>query len=131
MALQAFNTAALTEAGNNAWQAISDMNRVTNKIRDNEVVAGAMSIDDTNQRIIARFDSLAGVSEALQEANKIRADGIANIASSLKELAEKTAEVQQHAQVSIGLDAASDPSAAVGAARRPAGAHTDDLSLKI
>jgi hypothetical protein len=112
MALQAFNTAALTEAGNNAWQAIGDMNKVTNKIRDSQVVATAMSVDETNKRIIEKFDSLSGVSTALQEANKIRADGISNIASSLAELAQKTAEVQKNLQVNIGLDAASKDSVA-------------------
>lgn len=109
MALQSFNTAALTEAGNNAWQAIGDMNAVTNKIRDNEVVASAMQVDDTNQRIIDKFASLAGVSEALQEANKIRADGIANIATNLAELKQKTDEVQRNLQVNIGLDVAVPP----------------------
>jgi hypothetical protein len=113
MALQAFNTAALTEAGNNAWQAIGDMNTVTNRIRDNQVVASAMSIDDTNKRIIEKFDSLEGVNEALKEANKLRSDGISNIASSLAELAAKTAEVQRNLQVNIGLDAAFDPSKVV------------------
>jgi chromosome segregation ATPase len=124
MALQAFNTAALTEAGNNAWQAIGDMNAVTNKIRDNEVVASAMQVDDTNRRIVEKFDSLAGVSKALQEANKIRSDGISNIASSLAELAEKTAEVQRDLQVNIGLDV-------VGAVPAPRQEKTPDLMLKI
>jgi hypothetical protein len=113
MALQAFNTAALTEAGNNAWQAIGDMNTVTNRIRDNQVIAAAMTIDDTNKRIIDKFDSLVGVSEALQEANRIRADGITNIASSLAELAAKTAEVQAGLQVNIGMDASTTDTAAV------------------
>lgn len=113
MALQAFNTAALTEAGNNAWQAIGDMNAVTNRIRDNQVIASAMAVDDTNQRIVEKFDSLAGVNEALKEANKIRADGISNIASSLAELAAKTREVQANLQVNIGLDAAADPVQAI------------------
>lgn len=130
MTLQGFNTAALTEAGNNAWQAIGDMNRVTNKIRDNQVVASGMSLDDTNQRIIERFDSLAGVSDALQRANKLRADGISNIASSLKELADKTAEVQKNLQVNIGLDA-SGPDARVGPDKPIDAKRGDDLMLGV
>lgn len=106
MALQAFNTAALTEAGNNAWQAIGDMNAVTNKIRDNEVVATAMQVDDTSRRIVEKFASLQGVSEALQEANRIRTDGISNIASNLADLAKKTAQVQRDLQTNISLDVA-------------------------
>jgi hypothetical protein len=126
MALQAFNTAALTEAGNNAWQAIGDMNAVTNRIRDNQVVAAAMSIDDTNKRIIEKFDSLAGVNEALQEANRIRADGISNIASSLAELKAKTDEVQRNLQVNIGMDAAADVTGSVSA---PTHGSVPDVSL--
>lgn len=129
MALQAFNTAALTEAGNNAWQAIGDMNAVTNKIRDNQVVASAMALDDTNRRIIEKFDSLQGVSEALQEANKLRADGISNIASSLAELADKTAQVQRDLQVNIGLDAAADPNAVIGQPKKAV--RDDGLMLRI
>jgi hypothetical protein len=129
MSLQAFNLAALTEAGNNAWQAIGDMNKVTNKIRDNQVVASAMSLDDTNKRIIEKFDSLTGVSVALQQANKLRADGITNIASSLKDLAAKTEEVQKGLQVSIGMDAASDPGALVGGTPQAAKKSAEDLMV--
>lgn len=131
MALQAFNMAALTEAGNNAWQAMGDMNKVTNRIRDNQVVQSAMQLDDTNRRIIEKFDSLSGISTALQEANKLRADGISNIASSLKELQEKTDEVGRSLQVSIGMDAAADPVATVttGNGKAEPAKKVDDLML--
>ncbi len=129
MVMQAFNMAALTEAGNNAWQAIADLHHVTDDVRNRQVIATAISTDETNQRIIDRFSSLSGASEALQTAIKIRSTSIANTKVLLKDLEDRTSELRHHVQTSIGLDAAADVTTTEPS--RPAKNDDDDLLLKI
>lgn len=101
--INAFNAAALNEGAENARQAMFDMNRVTDEIRNQSVVNSAMTIENTEKRVVERIASLSSITEALDTVNKLSSKGMSSLAQRLAELKKKNDEAEQVLQANIGL----------------------------
>lgn len=125
--INAFNAAALNEGAENARQAMFDMNTVTDKIRNQSVINSAMTVENTEKRVIERINSLSSVTEALDTANKLSSQGMSSLAQRLAELAKANDEAQQKLQTNIGIvaNASNEP---VIVAKKP-DAKMDMMSL--
>lgn len=106
--INAFNAAALNEGAENARQAMFDMNTVTDKIRNQSVINSAMTIENTERRVVERISSLTSITDALDTANKTASKGMSSLAQRLAELAKANDEAQAKLQTNIGLAANAD-----------------------
>lgn len=106
--INAFNAAALNEGAENARQAMFDMNTVTDKIRNQSVINSAMTVENTEKRVIERIASLSSVTDALDVANKLSAKGMSSLAQRLSELDKANDEAQKKLQTNIGIVANAD-----------------------
>lgn len=106
--INAFNAAALNEGAENARQAMFDMNRVTDDIRNQSVINSAMTIENTEKRVIERISSLSSITSALDIANKTATAGMSSLAQRLAELNKANDEAQAKLQTNIGLAANAD-----------------------
>lgn len=106
--INAFNAAALNEGAENARQAMFDMNTVTDKIRNQSVINSAMTVENTEKRVIERINSLSSVTEALDTANKLSSQGMSSLAQRLAQLSKANDEAQAKLQTNIGIAANAD-----------------------
>lgn len=106
--INAFNAAALNEGAENARQAMFDMNRVTDDIRNQSVINSAMTIENTEKRVVERISSLSSITAALDVANKTATQGMSSLAQRLGELSKANDEAQAKLQTNIGLAANAD-----------------------
>lgn len=103
--INAFNAAALNEGAENARQAMFDMNTVTDKIRNQSVINSAMTLENTEKRVIERISSLTSVTDALDTANKLSSKGMSSLAQRLAELNKVNDEAMKKLQTNIGIAA--------------------------
>lgn len=106
--INAFNAAALNEGAENARQAMFDMNTVTDKIRNQSVINSAMTVENTEKRVIERIASLSSVTDALDTANKLSSKGMSSLAQRLAELNKANDDAMQKLQTNIGIAANAD-----------------------
>ena len=111
--INAFNAAALNEGAENARQAMYDMNTVTDKIRNQSVINSAMTLENTEKRVIERIASLSSVTDALDVANKLSAKGMSSLAQRLAELNRTNDEAMAKLQTNIGIVANADNAAPI------------------
>lgn len=116
--INAFNAAALNEGAENARQAMFDMNRVTDEIRNQSVVNSAMTLQNTEKRVIERISSLSSITDALDTANKLSSKGMSSLASRLAELNKVNDEAMAKLQTNIGLAANANDQPTVAATKQ-------------
>lgn len=127
--INAFNAAALNEGAENARQAMFDMNTVTDKIRNQSVINSAMTLENTEKRVIERISSLSSVTEALDTANKLSTKGMSSLAQRLQELNKANDDAMAKLQTNIGIAASADEQPVIVATTKKADEKLDLMSL--
>jgi hypothetical protein len=127
--INAFNAAALNEGAENARQAMFDMNTVTDKIRNQSVISSAMTLENTERRVVERINSLSSVTDALDTANKLSSQGMSSLAQRLAELNKANEDAMAKLQTNIGIAANADSAPVVIVEAKKTDEKMDLMSL--
>lgn len=92
--LQAVSQAALGESAAAAKDTLALMMQSTNTVAQNQTIANAMGIKETNQDLIRALDDLGTYGEAVREATAITQEGVSEARQHLEKLRDLAQEVK-------------------------------------